>query len=54
MMLVAAIGNAIYPATEGWMPAMKQKVFASDAVPSKPLIDTQLPKQMATATFAMG
>jgi len=33
---------------------MKQNVFASQTVPSKPLIDTQLPKQMATATFAMG
>ena len=54
MILVVVIGNAIYPATEGWIPAMKQNVFASHTVPPKPLIDTQQPKQVATATFAMG
>jgi len=52
--LIVVIGNALYPATERWIPTMKQNVFASQTVPSKPLIDTQLPKQMATATFAMG
>jgi hypothetical protein len=54
MAFVAAIGNALHPVTEGWIPAMKQNVFASQTVPSKPLIDTQLSKQVATATFAMG
>ncbi|HYA88673.1 MAG TPA: hypothetical protein VEI57_16635 [Nitrospirota bacterium] len=54
MVLVAAIGNASYPATDGWIPAMKQNVSASQKVPSKPPIDTQLSKQVATATFAMG
>ncbi len=54
MVLVVAIGSAIFPATERWIPAMKHNVFASDTVPSKPLIDTQLAKQVATATFAMG
>jgi hypothetical protein len=53
MVLVVALGSALYH-TERWIPAMKQNVFASDTVPSKPPIDTQLPKQMATATFAMG
>lgn len=33
---------------------MKQNVFASSTLPSKPLIDTLLPKQVVTATFAMG
>ncbi len=54
VMLVVSIGSALYPATERWIPAMKQNVFAYDTMPSKPLIDTQLPKQTATATFAMG
>ena len=35
-------------------PAMKQNVFASGTAPSKPLIDSQLPKEVAIATFAMG
>ena len=52
--LAAALGSASYTATERWIPAMKPNVFASDAVPAKPLIDTQLPKKVATATFAMG
>jgi hypothetical protein len=54
MALVAAIGSAFYPATEGWLPAMEQNVFASQTVASKPSIDRQQPKQVATATFAMG
>jgi len=52
--LAAAIGSAPSIATERWIPAMKQNVFAPDTVPAKPLLDTQLPKQVATATFAMG
>jgi hypothetical protein len=55
MILVVVIGNAVYPATKGgWIPAMRQKVFTSFTIPSKPLIDAQQPKQVATATFAMG
>ena len=54
MILAVVIGNAIYPVTEGWIPAMNQNIFASPTVPSKPLIDMQQPKQVATATFAMG
>lgn len=53
MVLVVALGSTLYH-TERWIPAMNQNVFASDTVPSKPLIDAQLPKQAATATFAMG
>jgi hypothetical protein len=53
MVFVVAIGSVMYHA-ERWIPAMKQNIFASDTIPSKPLIDTQLPKQVATATFAMG
>ncbi len=53
MVLVIAIGNVMYHA-EGWIPAMKRDVFASDTVSSRSLIDSQLPKQVATATFAMG
>jgi hypothetical protein len=52
--LVKAIGSAPYTATERWIPAMTQNVFASDTAVAKPLIDTQLPKVVATATFAMG
>ena len=33
---------------------MKLNAFASVAMPAKPLIDTQQPKEVATATFAMG
>lgn len=51
MILVVVIGNAIY---RGWIPAMRQNVFASFTIPSKPLIDAQQPKQVETATFAMG
>ncbi len=53
MVLVIAIGNVMYH-SERWIPAMKRNVFASDTIPSKPLIDSQLPKQVKTATFAMG
>ena len=53
MVLIVVIGSALYHA-ERWISAMNQNVFASDTVPSKPPIDTQLPKQVATATFAMG
>ena len=35
-------------------PAMKLNAFASGTATSKPLIDSQLPKKLATATFAMG
>jgi hypothetical protein len=35
-------------------PAMKQNVLASAAMSSQPQIDMRLPKELATATFAMG
>jgi hypothetical protein len=53
MVLVIAIGNVMYHA-ERWIPAMNRNVFASDTIPAKPLIEAQLPKQVTTATFAMG
>jgi hypothetical protein len=54
IMLVAAVGSVLYIATEGGTLDMKQGAFASDIVYSKPLIDTQVAKKVATATFAMG
>jgi hypothetical protein len=54
VMLVLAIGSVMYIATERGTLDMKQGAFASDIVYSKPLIDTQVPKKLATATFAMG
>jgi hypothetical protein len=54
VMLVLAIGSALYFATERGTLDMKQSAYAYDTVSSKPLIDTQVPKCVATATFAMG
>ncbi len=54
IMLVVAVGSVLYIATERGTLDMKQGAFASDIVYSKPLIDTQVPKKLATATFAMG
>jgi hypothetical protein len=54
IMLVLAIGSALYLATKRGTLDMKQSAFASDTATSKPLIDTQVPQQVATATFAMG
>jgi hypothetical protein len=53
MMVIAVFGSSLFPAMERWIPAMKQNIFASNTIP-KPQIDTQQPKEMATATFAMG
>jgi len=53
VVLAMALGSVLYHA-ERLIPDMKRNVFASDTIPSKPLIDSQLPKQVATATFAMG
>jgi hypothetical protein len=53
MLFTVAFGSTLFPAIERG-PAMKLNVFASIAMPSKPLIDSQLPKVTATATFAMG
>jgi hypothetical protein len=52
--LIAAAGSALLPALERWVPAMKQNVLASDRTMSLPLIDQHAPKQVATATFALG
>jgi hypothetical protein len=54
IMLVVAVGSVLYIATEEGTLDMKQGAFASDIVYSKPLIDTQVAKKVATATFAMG
>jgi hypothetical protein len=51
--LIFAIGGVLYLAERGTID-MKQGAFASDTANSIPLIDTQIPKQLATATFAMG
>jgi hypothetical protein len=53
-MLVSAMGSVMYLAAERGAPGMRQNALASDNVSSKPLIDTQVPKQVATATFALG
>jgi len=58
LLFLIALGIAatsmLFPAAEGRIPAMKLNVFAADTVPGKPLIDTDVPKQLATATFALG
>jgi len=51
--LVAAILSALYPVLERLAPSMKQTVLASDKM-TLPQIDRQAPKQVATATFALG
>jgi hypothetical protein len=54
MLAELAIGGVLYRATGGGMLDMKQSAYASDALISKPLIDTRVPKMPATASFAMG
>ena len=54
IILILAIGSALYLATKRGILDMKQSAFASDTANSKPLIDTQVSQQVATATFAMG
>jgi hypothetical protein len=54
VMIVLATGGVLYLASERGSLDMKQSAFASDTVSSQPLIDTQVPKHIATATFAMG
>jgi hypothetical protein len=49
-----AVGIAFSSAMERWIPGMKTNVFAADAIGSKPLLDREVPKRTATATFAMG
>jgi len=53
MLFLVAGGIILLPLGERG-PAMKLNAFASVAMPAKPLIDTQQPKEVATATFAMG
>jgi hypothetical protein len=54
VLIVLSIGSVMYLASERGKADMKQSVFAANTVVAKPLIDTQVPKQTATATFAMG
>ena len=53
LLLVLAAGT-VYFATERGQHNMSPNAFASTSSASKPLIDTLAPKQIATATFAMG
>ncbi len=52
LMLVAL--TAAYFTIERGRRAMSPSAFASSPISSKPLIDTIAPKQIATATFALG
>jgi hypothetical protein len=54
LVLLVAAWLAAYFATERGQHAMRPSVFASSPGVLKPLIDTVAPKQVATATFAMG
>lgn len=54
LLLVLVFGTAAYFAIERGQHAMSPSAFASSPNSSKPLIDTLAPKQIATATFAMG
>ena len=53
-LLALVAGTAAYFASEGGQHTMSLSAFASSPNSSKPLIDTLAPKQIATATFAMG
>jgi len=52
VMLIAAFGGILYCVVERGAFSMNQSNSALTT--SKPLIDTQVPKEVATATFAMG
>jgi len=52
VMLIATFGSVLYLVIEKGAFSMNQS--DSDLMDSKPLIDTQVPKGVATATFAMG
>lgn len=52
--VLLVVGTAAYFAIERGQHAMSPSAFASSPNFSKPLIDTLAPKQIATATFAMG
>jgi hypothetical protein len=54
LLLVLVAGTAVYFVIERGQHAMSPSAFASSPNSSKPLIDTHAPKQIATATFAMG
>jgi hypothetical protein len=54
VLIVLSIGSVLYLASERGQVDMKQSAFAANTVIARPLIDTQVPKQTATATFAMG
>jgi hypothetical protein len=52
LMLAAAI--AFYFVLERGQHIMRTNVLASASAAAKPLIDTLVPRQIATATFALG
>lgn len=54
LLLVLIAGTAAYFTIERGQHAMSPSAFAYSPNSSKPLIDTSSPKQIATATFAMG
>ena len=52
--LIAVLGCLLYLIVERGAFSMNQVVSTSALIASKPLIDSQVPKETATATFAMG
>ena len=52
--IVPALGIALYFAAERVTTSMKNTAFALEASALKPLIDSNVPKDLETATFAMG
>lgn len=52
--LISVFGSVLYLVVERGALSMNQGVSASAVITSKPLIDSQVPKETATATFAMG
>ena len=54
LLMVLVAGIAAYVILEKGEHGMNSNVFASTPKPSKPLIDTVVPKQIAIATFSMG
>ncbi len=54
LLLILLAAGAVYFATERGQHNMSPNAFASASSASKPLIDALAPKEIATATFAMG
>jgi hypothetical protein len=53
-MLITALGAVLYIAIERGAVPVNKSASASSSVSPKPLIDMQVSKETATATFAMG